>query len=192
MVKFTPFQGVSQVEGALLLREEICTSSNGGRDARGRLGSWHRPHLHQGWSPGRCPPRQWPSDGFGSNSGKEGALCPSGPRKLGQCDVLVDLQQIAVVPDQLRPYTGYLYGFVGDQVEVRGHIELRTTFTDGITSRTENIRYLSCWCSLSLQHTVGQTYLEHVGSDSIDEAHEDETVFLGGDSDHHQTRPEGG
>ena len=27
-------------------------------------------------------------------------------------------------------------------MEVRGHIELRTTFTDGTTSRTTNIRYL--------------------------------------------------
>jgi len=35
-----------------------------------------------------------------------------------------------------------LYGFAGDQMEVRGHIELRTTFTDGTTSRTANIRYL--------------------------------------------------
>jgi len=45
-------------------------------------------------------------------------------------------------PDLLRPYTSYLYGFTGDQVEVRGHLELRTTFTDGTASRTENIRYL--------------------------------------------------
>jgi len=35
-----------------------------------------------------------------------------------------------------------LYGFAGDQVEVRGYIELRTTFTDGVASRTEKIRYL--------------------------------------------------
>ena len=27
-------------------------------------------------------------------------------------------------------------------MEVRGHLELRTTFTDGVASRTENIRYL--------------------------------------------------
>ena len=32
--------------------------------------------------------------------------------------------------DQLRPYGGCLYGFAGDQVEVRGYIELRTTFSD--------------------------------------------------------------
>jgi len=50
--------------------------------------------------------------------------------------------KLQLSPDQLRPYGGYLYGFTGDQVEVQGHIELRTTFTDGTTSRTANIRYL--------------------------------------------------
>ena len=50
--------------------------------------------------------------------------------------------KLRLSPDLLRPYTGCLYGFAGDQVEVRGYLELRTTFTDGTTSRTENIRYL--------------------------------------------------
>ena len=50
--------------------------------------------------------------------------------------------KLQLSPDQLRPYTGCLYGFAGDQVEVRGHLELRTTFTDGVASRIMNIRYL--------------------------------------------------
>jgi len=50
--------------------------------------------------------------------------------------------KLQLSPDFLRPYTGCLYGFVGDQVEVRGYLELRTTFTDGTASRTESIRYL--------------------------------------------------
>jgi len=45
-------------------------------------------------------------------------------------------------PDMLRPYTGCLYGFAGDEVEVRVHLELMNTFTDGTVSRTENMRYL--------------------------------------------------
>jgi len=44
--------------------------------------------------------------------------------------------------DLLRPYTGCLYGFADNPVEVRGYLELRTTFTDGTASRTESIRYL--------------------------------------------------
>jgi len=50
--------------------------------------------------------------------------------------------KLQLSPDQLRPYTGYLYGFAGDQVEVRGPFLLRITFTYGVASRTKNIRYL--------------------------------------------------
>ena len=50
-------------------------------------------------------------------------------------------EKLQLSPDQLRPYGGCLYGFVGDQVEVKGYIELRTTFTNGLASRTEKIRY---------------------------------------------------
>ena len=51
-------------------------------------------------------------------------------------------ERLQLPTDQLRPYGGCLYGFAGDQVEVRGCIELRTTFIDGAASRTEKIRYL--------------------------------------------------
>ena len=44
--------------------------------------------------------------------------------------------KLQLSPDQLRPYTGCLYGFAGDQVEVRGYLEIRTTFTDGSASHT--------------------------------------------------------
>jgi len=50
--------------------------------------------------------------------------------------------KLQLFPDLLRPYIGCLYSFTGDQVEVRGHLELRTTFIDGDASCTENIRYL--------------------------------------------------
>ena len=68
--------------------------------------------------------------------------------------ILVDQESLAYVmfrttfnklqlsPDQLRPYDGCLYGFAGDQVEVREHVELITTFTDDDASHTVNIRYL--------------------------------------------------
>ncbi|XP_068504417.1 uncharacterized protein [Phaseolus vulgaris] len=50
--------------------------------------------------------------------------------------------KLQLSPDLLRPYTGCLYEFAGDQVEVRGYLELRTTFINGTASRTESIRYL--------------------------------------------------
>jgi len=40
------------------------------------------------------------------------------------------------------PYTDCLYRFAGDQVEVRGQLELRTTFTNSVASCRENIKYL--------------------------------------------------
>ncbi|XP_068474958.1 uncharacterized protein [Phaseolus vulgaris] len=52
------------------------------------------------------------------------------------------LNKLQLSPDLLRPYTGFLYGFADNPVQVRGYLELRTTFTDGATSRTEGIRYL--------------------------------------------------
>jgi len=50
--------------------------------------------------------------------------------------------KLQLSPNLLRPYTGCLYGFADNPVEVRGYLELRTTFTDGVASRTEGIRYL--------------------------------------------------
>ena len=50
--------------------------------------------------------------------------------------------KLQLSPDLLRPYTGCLYGFKDNPVEVRGYLELRTTFTDGAALRTESIRYL--------------------------------------------------
>jgi len=50
--------------------------------------------------------------------------------------------KLQLSPDMLRPYIGCLYGFARDQVEVCGHLKLRTTFTDGTASCTVNIRYL--------------------------------------------------
>jgi len=55
---------------------------------------------------------------------------------------LSTFNKLRLSPNRLRPYTGCLYGFANNQVEVRGYLELRTTFTDGTASRTENIRYL--------------------------------------------------
>ena len=66
--------------------------------------------------------------------------------------------------DQLRPYTSCLYGFAGDQVEVRGHIELRTTFTDGTTSRTANIRYLVVNAPSAYNILLGRPALNRIGA----------------------------
>jgi len=66
--------------------------------------------------------------------------------------------------NQLRPYTGCLYGFAGDQVEVRGHIELRTTFTDGTTSCTTKIRYPVVNAPSTYNILLGRPTLNRIGA----------------------------
>jgi len=49
-------------------------------------------------------------------------------------------------------------------VEVRGHIELRTTFTDGTTSRTTNIRYLVVNTPSAYNILLGRPALNKIGT----------------------------
>jgi len=65
--------------------------------------------------------------------------------------------------DQLRPYGACLYGFAGDQVEVRGYIELRTTFTDEAASRTEKIKYLVVNAPSAYNILLGRPTLNRIG-----------------------------
>jgi len=72
--------------------------------------------------------------------------------------------KLQLSPDQLRPYDGCLYEFVGDQVEVRGHVKLRTTFTDDTTSRTFNIRYLIVNAPSFYNILLGRPALNRIGA----------------------------
>jgi len=56
-----------------------------------------------------------------------------------------------------------LYGFAGDQVEVRGYVELRTTFTDGATARTEKIKYLVVNAPSAYNILLGRPTLNRLG-----------------------------
>ena len=66
--------------------------------------------------------------------------------------------------DHLRPYAGCLYGFAGDQVEVRGYIELRTTFTDGTVARTKKIKYLVVNAPSAYNILLGRPTLNRLGA----------------------------
>jgi len=72
--------------------------------------------------------------------------------------------KLQLSPDMLRPYGGCLYGFTGDQVEVRGYLELRTTFTNGIVSRTESIRYLVVNAFYAYNMLLGRPMLNRLGA----------------------------
>jgi len=65
---------------------------------------------------------------------------------------------------QLRPYGGCLYGFAGDQVEVRGYIELRTTFTNEVALRTEKIKYLVVNAPSAYNILLGRPTLNRIGA----------------------------
>jgi len=73
-------------------------------------------------------------------------------------------EKLQLSPDQLRPYGGCLYGFAGDQVELRGYIELRTTFTDGLASRTEKVRYLVVNAPSAYNILLGRPTLNRTGA----------------------------
>ena len=142
MAKFTLFRGVSRRRVHRFSAEEVCTSSDVSRGARGRLAPWRRPYLHQGRPPRCRSPRQWPSGDLSSDRMEKGTSCTSGLGKLGRRDVLDDLQQATVVPWSFEALYWLFIRLCGRPVEVCGHLELRTTSTDGVVSRTENIRYL--------------------------------------------------
>jgi len=57
-----------------------------------------------------------------------------------------------------------LYGFAGDQVEVRGHVELWTTSTDDTTSRTISIRYLVINAPSTYNILLGRPALNRIGA----------------------------
>jgi len=57
--------------------------------------------------------------------------------------------------EQLRPYNGCLVGFARDQVEIRGYVELRTTFSEDITTRTITIRYIVVNASFAYNLLLG-------------------------------------
>ncbi|XP_068503666.1 uncharacterized protein [Phaseolus vulgaris] len=77
---------------------------------------------------------------------------------------LTTFNQLQLSTNQLRPYTGCLHGFARDQVEVREHIELRTTFTDGTTLRTTNIRYLVVNAPSAYNILLGRSALNRIGA----------------------------
>ncbi|XP_068503841.1 uncharacterized protein [Phaseolus vulgaris] len=72
--------------------------------------------------------------------------------------------KLQLSPDQLRPYDGCLYGFVGDRVEVPGHLELRTTFTDCTTSYIVNISYLVVNAPSTYNILLGRPVLNRIGA----------------------------
>jgi len=102
------------------------------------------------------------------------------------------INKLQLSPDMLRPYDGFLYGFAGDQVEVRKHLELRTTFTDGTASRTGSIMYLVVNASSAYNMLLGRPTLNRLGVVPSTRHMQMKLPDLAGKGDYHQVRSEGG
>jgi len=61
-------------------------------------------------------------------------------------------------------YDGILFGFARDQVEIRGHIELRTNFSDGTSARTINIKYIVVNVVSPYNFLLGRPSLNRLGA----------------------------
>jgi len=81
-----------------------------------------------------------------------------------KADLQVSFNKLQLSLDQLRPYDDCLYNFSGDQVEVRGHVELKTTFSDDTSSRTINIGYLVVNASSAYNIFLGRPSLNRLGA----------------------------
>jgi len=57
-----------------------------------------------------------------------------------------------------------LYGFAGNEVEVHGYIELGSTLTDNLSSRTTNIRYLVVDAHSAYNILLGRPTLNKLGA----------------------------
>jgi len=77
---------------------------------------------------------------------------------------LTTINRLQLSTNQLKPYIGCLYGFARDEVDVRRHIELRTTFTDGTFSRTTSIRYLVVNAPSAYNILLGRPALNRLGA----------------------------
>ncbi|XP_027902747.1 uncharacterized protein LOC114162932 [Vigna unguiculata] len=66
--------------------------------------------------------------------------------------------------DQLKPFDGVLVGFSGDQVEVKGYVDLRTTFRDKEDAKTIFIRYIGFNAPSSYNLLLGRPSLNKLGA----------------------------
>ncbi|XP_068476826.1 uncharacterized protein [Phaseolus vulgaris] len=77
---------------------------------------------------------------------------------------LTTFNRLRLSMDQLKPYVRRLYGLTGNEVEVHGYVELSTTFTDNLSSRTTNIRYLVVYAPSAYNILLGRPTLNRLGA----------------------------
>jgi len=71
---------------------------------------------------------------------------------------------LQIPTDQLRPFDGVLAGFSGDQVEVKGYVDLRTTFRDKEDAKTIFICYIVVNAPSSYNLLLGRPSINKLGA----------------------------
>ena len=71
---------------------------------------------------------------------------------------------LQIPTDQLRPFDGVLVGFLGDQVEVKGYVDLRTTFRDKEDAKTIFIHYIVVNAPSSYNLLLGRSSINKLGA----------------------------
>ncbi|RDX67641.1 hypothetical protein CR513_53449, partial [Mucuna pruriens] len=72
--------------------------------------------------------------------------------------------KMGLKPIDMEPCTGKLYGYVGEQVEIRGAIELESTFGEGNHTRTISILYTIIDVEASYNIIMGWPTLKKLGT----------------------------
>lgn len=67
--------------------------------------------------------------------------------------------KLGLKDSELHPYTGNLVGFIGEQVWVRGYLDLDTIFGEGECAKTLRVRYLVLHVVASYNGIIGRTTL---------------------------------
>ena len=73
-------------------------------------------------------------------------------------------QRLEVSPNTIQLHADPLLGFVGEQVETTGYVDLMTTFGQGLLSRSFTIRYLIVDANTSYFSLIGNRTLNELGA----------------------------
>ena len=69
-----------------------------------------------------------------------------------------------ISPDLLQHHEGILVGFLGEEVQIKGYVELRTTFGTGDLTKTIPIRYIVVDAHSAYNVLLGRPTLNRLGA----------------------------
>lgn len=73
-------------------------------------------------------------------------------------------KRLGLDAEQIKLFNGSLVGFSGEQVEVRGYVELKTTIGEGRNAKTLRVRYMLVKARSSYNIILGRSSLNKLGA----------------------------